>query len=291
MKTLFKIPYYLFIAAVGSIGLLLMFSLMPFGGVKVKIVKSGSMEPTIKTGGIVVIRPTASYGVGDIITFGTDTKTQIPTTHRILKIENGNLTTKGDANDAADPSQTRVSEVRGKVLFTIPYLGYVLDFAKKPLGFLLLVGVPALIVIIDEINKILREVRKMRSNASNKKSKILDLRVVGKQRQTGQVNQTHPSFSIKSVIIVLGLGIGLAGLSSVHSTVSYYNDKTTSVANLLQASTDYGIPVPTFAPEVASLVDLATTTPEVEVVIEAEPEPEPEAPAEAVVENVVENVE
>ena len=40
--------------------------------------------------------------------------------------------------------------------------GYVLDFAKKPLGFVLLVGIPAGVVIVDEIMKIFREVALIR---------------------------------------------------------------------------------------------------------------------------------
>ena len=47
-------------------------------------------------------------------------------------------------------------------MFTVPYLGYVLDFAKRPIGFVLLVGVPALIIIFDEIGKIIREIKLMR---------------------------------------------------------------------------------------------------------------------------------
>lgn len=167
MKFIFNTIYYLFIVAIMAIAILLLSSLIPMpGNFKVKVVKSGSMEPYIKTGGIVVIIPSSSYEVGDVITFGKDTKTQIPTTHRIVKIEGDGplrtFTTKGDANDAEDPSVTRLADIEGKLLFTVPYLGYVLDFAKKPLGFALLVGVPALVIIIDEIGKIIREIRLMR---------------------------------------------------------------------------------------------------------------------------------
>src|SRR3989344_261229 len=85
MKILFKIPYYLLLVGVVSIALLLLATLVKVpGNFKVKIVKSGSMEPAITTGGIVVIRPSTVYKVGDVITFGPDTKTQIPTTHRIV---------------------------------------------------------------------------------------------------------------------------------------------------------------------------------------------------------------
>lgn len=167
MQVLYKTIYWVFMAAVLGLGGLLMVSLVPIAGnIQVKIVKSGSMEPVIKTGSIVVDKPEATYNVGDVVTFGLDTKTQIPTTHRIVAITgegaNRTITTKGDANNAPDPSQTPISEIHGKVVFSVPYLGYVLSFARQPLGFALLVGVPALAIILEEIGKIVREVAALR---------------------------------------------------------------------------------------------------------------------------------
>ena len=167
MKSLFKIGYGIFVAAVVVLGLLLLTSLIPIpGNIEVKIVQSGSMEPAIKTGALVVIKPSDEYRVDDVIMFGEDTKTKVPTTHRIVadEVRSGVFyyTTKGDANEDPDPQQVKQSEVIGKVLFSIPYLGYVLDFAKKPLGFALLIGVPAAIVVFDEVANILRETRKLK---------------------------------------------------------------------------------------------------------------------------------
>lgn len=150
-----------------AIALMLITTLVPTpGNYQVKVVKSGSMEPSIKTGAVVVIAPRSTYSVGDVITFGEDTKTQIPTTHRIVKIEGDgplrSFITKGDANDSEDPQPVKLSDIRGKVILNVPYLGFILDFAKKPIGFALLVGVPAIIIIIDEIGKIISEIRSMR---------------------------------------------------------------------------------------------------------------------------------
>ncbi len=173
MKVLFNTIYYFFIAAIIVIAMLLLATMIPVpGNIQAKIVKSGSMEPTIKTGGLVFIVPSENYVVGDVITFGKDTKTQIPTTHRIVEVNNegGETTfvTKGDANDDVDPTETEISLVHGKVIFSVPYMGYVLDFARKPLGFILLVGVPALIIILDELGKIIREIKNI------KRKKLLD---------------------------------------------------------------------------------------------------------------------
>lgn len=170
MQWLYKGMYWMFMVAVLGLGALLMVSLVPVAHIQVKVVKSGSMEPAIRTGGIVIDRAVSLYQVGDIITFGADTKTQIPTTHRIVAIEGEGastvFTTKGDANDTNDPVGTRLADVRGKVILTLPYVGYLLDFARKPLGFMLLVGVPAAFIILEELSKIVREVVRIRRRKS-----------------------------------------------------------------------------------------------------------------------------
>lgn len=167
MKKFYQIFYYFFIIAVFVIGALLLTTLFKTpGNYQVKIVKSGSMEPAIKTGSIIAIKPSAEYKVGEIITFGKDDKKNIPTSHRInaTRMEQGKMlyTTKGDANNAPDGKEISQNEIIGKVIFKMPYLGYVLDMAKKPIGFILLVGIPALAIIYDEVIKIVKEVKKMK---------------------------------------------------------------------------------------------------------------------------------
>ena len=168
MQKIYKIGYYIFVAIVVFVAIVILASVLPIPGkLEIKIVQSGSMEPTIKTGSLVVIRPSDTYKEGDIITFGKDTKTEVPTTHRIVadKVENGVLiyTTKGDANEDKDTKEVRRDEIVGKNIFSVPYLGYIMDFAKQPLGFILLVGLPALYIVYDEVGKIVREVKKIRS--------------------------------------------------------------------------------------------------------------------------------
>jgi signal peptidase len=138
------------------------------GGYQIKIVRSGSMEPAISTGSMILIKPQNQYRVGDIITFGPDTASQIPTTHRIVAIETiqGKVTiaTMGDANEEWDQGTITVEEIIGKVLVDVPSVGYVLDFARQPLGFALLIGLPALIIILDEFVKIIHEIARMHRN-------------------------------------------------------------------------------------------------------------------------------
>lgn len=168
MRMFLKVGYGIFVAAVVAIGLLLLTSVAPIpAGIEVKIVQSGSMEPAIKTGAIVFVRSTDTYVIGDVIMFGEDSPTDVPTTHRIVsdEIRSGVIyyRTMGDANEDPDPQPVTKDDIIGKVFLDIPYLGYVIDFAKKPLGFALLIGVPAATVIFDEIGKIWKEAKSMRA--------------------------------------------------------------------------------------------------------------------------------
>lgn len=162
-KKVTKIIYNILTGLIVLIAVLLLFSIFPItGNYKVLIVQSGSMEPAIHTGSIVVTKPAENYQVGDIITFGKISKTQTPTTHRIYSIENNKFVTKGDANNAPDISSVSADHIIGKMLFTVPYVGYIIDFARQPFGFILIIGLPALLLISDEIKKIIKEVKKMK---------------------------------------------------------------------------------------------------------------------------------
>ena len=118
-------------------------------------------------GGIVVVKPASDYIVGDVITFGEATKTRAPTTHRIVEIKqidsHSVYITKGDANNAPDDGEVRKGEIIGKVLFDVPYVGYAVDLARKPYGFLILVIIPAVIIISDQLKNIYFEIKKMRA--------------------------------------------------------------------------------------------------------------------------------
>ena len=152
----------LFTVLIFAVVLLIIVSFLPItGNYKLLIVESGSMEPAIKTGSVVVVKPTESYRAGDIITFEDRGKDRT-TTHRIVDMEvisgQTQYITQGDANNAEDTSKVSESKVMGKVLTSIPYAGYLLAFAKEPLGFVLLVIVPCGIVILEEVGKIWKEV-------------------------------------------------------------------------------------------------------------------------------------
>jgi len=166
-KKFLKIGYGLLIAFMVGIAGLLIFSLVPIeGNFQIKIVLSGSMEPSIKVGSVVIVKPADNYEIGDVVTFGKDDRENVPTTHRIIetRVVEGEtrFLTKGDANDDRDGSELAKRDIIGKVFFDIPYLGFILDMARKPIGFAVLIGIPALVIVSDEFVKIWREIRKMK---------------------------------------------------------------------------------------------------------------------------------
>jgi len=168
-KKIFKIVYYIFIGVIVLIALLLIVSVFPItGNYKLMTVQSGSMTPAIKMGSVVMVKPVSDYKIGDVISFTNPRERQEPISHRIVDLEviegEAFYITKGDANEDPDTGRVAKDEVVGKVLFSIPFLGYAVDFAQKPIGFALIILVPAAIIIGDEIRKIYREVKKKKTN-------------------------------------------------------------------------------------------------------------------------------
>ena len=95
-------------------------------GLRPLVVRSGSMEPTIHTGSMVLVRmvPARQVHVGDVVAVKRPDRTTV--THRVLKVEpRGSstvLTLKGDANQDPDPDPVVASEA-GKLVLTTPWLG------------------------------------------------------------------------------------------------------------------------------------------------------------------------
>ncbi|EKN69495.1 signal peptidase I [Neobacillus bataviensis LMG 21833] len=138
-----------------------------FLGYQLKTVLSGSMEPTFKTGSIIAVKPVedkTSLKKGDVITFMI-TDDQMAT-HRVIDvIKNVNhvmYKTKGDNNDNADTDPVVAQNVVAKYTgFTIPYVGYLVDYAKSKNGTALLLILPGLLLLAYSgftIFKALREI-------------------------------------------------------------------------------------------------------------------------------------
>jgi signal peptidase len=167
MMKLFNILLNIVVAIFIALAALLMISSFDIPGLPLdaRTVLTGSMEPTLPTGSIVFIYPQDTYAKDDIVTYQrTDSQLEVPITHRIIEVETGEngetlFKTKGDANDYPDFEPVRSAEISGKVIFHLPFIGRLLDAAKTPIGFAALIVIPALLVIMDEIKKIIGYLR------------------------------------------------------------------------------------------------------------------------------------
>ncbi len=99
------------------------------------VIVSGSMQPTINVGDIVVVEGDSNITNGDIVAF-IEAKNII--VHRIVKttIENGKIlySTKGDANKNIDPWLIEDKNIIGKLKYTIPLIGYPIVFFIAGIG-------------------------------------------------------------------------------------------------------------------------------------------------------------
>ena len=100
------------------------------------IVMSGSMEPAYHTGSVLVVdrKQKKEVQVGDTIAFEAG-DTYIA--HRIVRKEKQGYVTKGDANVTVDPWIIATNNVKGKVIMSIPFLGYVFKFLSGTAGIII----------------------------------------------------------------------------------------------------------------------------------------------------------
>lgn len=136
-------------------------------GLQVFTIISGSMEPNYHLGAIIYVQDVApeTLKTGDVITYLLNNDTV--TTHRIVAVEPDaedptvlRFRTKGDANRIEDPNPVHEENVVGKVVATIPYLGYVSDYVQHPPGTYIVFAAVAILILAAFLPDILRPEKK-----------------------------------------------------------------------------------------------------------------------------------
>jgi signal peptidase len=90
------------------------------------VVRSGSMEPLVHTGSMVLVRtvPAAQVHVGDVV--AVKRPDGVTVTHRVVSMTRSGpfaeLILKGDANQAVDPAPVTITSA-GRLVWTAPLLG------------------------------------------------------------------------------------------------------------------------------------------------------------------------
>jgi signal peptidase len=146
----------------------------PHLGWSVNAVVSGSMEPALEEGSVIVTKPVdpKEIEVGDIILFASPITRQMMITHRVIGIEYNSLTslhTQGDANLNPDPYRVPGENVIGKVVLHIPSIGYFTEFVKQPAGFISLSVIPSAMIFAIYATVVWREVAKNRGQKAEAK--------------------------------------------------------------------------------------------------------------------------
>ena len=161
---------------------------MPFG-VGATVVLSGSMEPTLSTGDLLIIAEQESYGVDDVVVFQSN---RMAVVHRIIEIkeetvegENGEelqmlAVTQGDANNTPD-DPIQMSQIKGTVVLRVPLVGYLVNMIKTPLGTILILAAAVFLLErsfhkekekdLDKLEEIRREIEKLKEQSSKQEPK------------------------------------------------------------------------------------------------------------------------
>ena len=131
-------------------------------GYKFMYVLTGSMTPAIEAGDMIVTKTVETQDLkeGDIITFRTMGNTLV--THRIIGMkEDGSFVTKGDANNVEDIDlKANEENIVGKYIFKIPKGGYIVKFIQSPIGLIIFILIPVIILIWEEVAKLFKEMDK-----------------------------------------------------------------------------------------------------------------------------------
>jgi signal peptidase len=146
-------------------GLMLAIGLATLSGYQSLTVMSGSMEPTIGTGDVVMTKPIrpADARVGDVVTYKEPEAPGRLITHRVrgIRVEGGDyiFMTKGDANDSLERWKTAANGRIARVTHHAPRVGYLLAVMRDPDKRFWILVVPATLLGLFELARIWRPAR------------------------------------------------------------------------------------------------------------------------------------
>ena len=144
---------------VGVLGLAAAAQAAPLAGYGLYAVRSASMAPAIGVGELVIAQRVdpAQVQAGDVITMTVGSGATV--THRVIGVtpsdEGPVFTTQGDGNATADPVSTRAEDVRGRLAWQLPLLGFLLAMVTMPSGIAALFSIGGTLLtavwLLDEI--------------------------------------------------------------------------------------------------------------------------------------------
>jgi signal peptidase len=125
------------------------------------VVASGSMIPVLEVYDVLVVQghePFEDVEKGDIIVFNRPSDHDRVIVHRVVSVIDDDpktLRTKGDANPASIPGTDfpiTEEEYIGKVVYTLPQVGYVTQLLKPPINYVIIAIVIG-VMVVKQITK------------------------------------------------------------------------------------------------------------------------------------------
>ncbi len=154
------LSYAVLAVLLGIAALVALATLPVLFGYHTYVVNGGSMEPNLKSGSVAVARATSPFAlqVGDVIA-RRESQDGPAVLHRISRIDDDGtgrvLYTQGDANRTEDPEPVMLLGSGDKVIYSVPYVGHILNFGGSTRGNVLLLGVPlALLAVMSLYEKL-----------------------------------------------------------------------------------------------------------------------------------------
>ncbi|MHB8059960.1 MAG: signal peptidase I [Gaiellaceae bacterium] len=101
------------------------------GSTSYMIIRGISMNPSIHSGDLVIVRERSSYSVNTVVAY-RDTLDKQNVLHRIVAVKGDSYTFKGDNNPKPDPFQPAKAQLIGEKWIQIPYAGRALEWVQVP---------------------------------------------------------------------------------------------------------------------------------------------------------------
>lgn len=120
------------------------------------VVRSQSMEPWLPLGSLAFFKPQPRYELGDSVVFASDlvSDQSVLIQHvRGIERKNGDIWYLTQDNRAEKARSLRVAaqEVQGRVVWSLPYIGFVTFWLRTPVGLACLILVPAFFLALREM--------------------------------------------------------------------------------------------------------------------------------------------
>ncbi len=145
---------------------------MPFG-IGVSVVLTGSMEPALHAGDLIVVKATDEIYERQVVVFEDGGSLVV---HRVIAFDGETVTTQGDANNVADAPVAREA-IKGELMFSVPLVGHIVLLLREPLAVVIVLAGAIFLVEFsyrkekkksnDELDKIKEEIRALSGDLKN----------------------------------------------------------------------------------------------------------------------------